>query len=369
MPSPLGPQFNKLTLAAASSNIGDGVFAAAFPLLVASLTREPLLVAGASLAGRLPWLLFALISGALVDRMDRKRVMIATNALRATGVGLLAWGVASGEVGLLAVYAVAFGLGVAETFFDTSAEAMVPALVEISHLPAANGRLQAVEWVGNAFAGPPLGALLFATAAFAPFALDAAGFASAAIVLTLIPGPFRFERAEETTLRSDISSGLRFLLSQPILRSLAVMAGITNMGAFGIIAIFVLFAQDILGVGESGYGILLSALGVGGLAGALIGPRMVARFGPGNVLRATLVTQAATVVFFGGLSSPWIGGALMVLYGGQVTAWNVVSVSLRQRLTPDQLRGRVAGASRLVAWGTQPIGALMGRGTPPNPQS
>jgi hypothetical protein len=134
----LGSRFDKLSLAAGISNIGDGVMGAAFPLLVASLSRDPLLVAGATLVGRLPWFLFALISGALVDRMDRRRVMVVTDSIRAVGVGLLAWGVGSGDVGIGIVYVVAFGLGLAETFFDTSAEAFTPRLVERDQLAAAN---------------------------------------------------------------------------------------------------------------------------------------------------------------------------------------------------------------------------------------
>ncbi len=126
MASKLGPSFDKLSIAAGVSNIGDGVAGAAFPLLVASLTRDPLLVAGATLASRLPWLLFALISGALVDRMDRKRVMVTTNILRTLGIVLLATAIATDRVEIWLVYVIAFGLGLSETFFDTSGEALTP---------------------------------------------------------------------------------------------------------------------------------------------------------------------------------------------------------------------------------------------------
>lgn len=361
MATRLGPRFDRLSVAVGASNIGDGVFGAAFPLLVATLTREPMLVAGAALVGRAPWFLFALISGALVDRMDRKRVMVVTDVLRSVGVGMMAWGVATDSVGLVAVYMLAFGLGVAETFFDTSAEALIPALVEEERLPAANGRLQALEWVGGAFIGPPLGALLFVTAVALPFAINAVGFAVAAVFILLIPGSYRSQRSVEmVTLRADIASGIRWLWGQRVVRTLALMAGVTNMGTFGVIAIFVLFAQDILGVTDTGYGVLLSALGVGGLLGALLTARVVRAIGPGNTIRVTLLTQIAAMATYGFTSSPWVAGLLMVAFGALITAWNVVALSLRQELTPDDIRGRVAGASRLLAWGTQPVGALLG---------
>jgi MFS family permease len=356
----LGPDFAKLTWASGVSNIGDGVMGAAFPLLVASLTRDPLLVAGAAFAGRLPWFLFALISGALADRMDRKRVLVVSDVIRAAGVGLLALAVWTGGAGLTAVYVVAFGLGVAETFFDTSAEAFTPRLVNGEHLASANGRLQAVEWVGGAFAGPPLGALLFAVAAALPFVVDAVSFAFAALMVALIPGPHRSARTVHGTIWADIKEGLGWLWGQRVLRALVLMAGVINLITFGIISIFVLYAQDILGVVDIGYGLLLSAIGIGGLVGALVSPRIVRAIGPGNTLRYVIGSAALLTGVFPFLSDIWAAGAVLLLYGLTSTGWNVVSVSLRQRLTPDQLRARVAGAARLLAWGTQPVGALLG---------
>lgn len=360
MATKLGSRFDKLTLASGISNVGDGVMAAAFPLLVASITRDPLLVAGATLVGRLPWLLFALISGALVDRMDRKRVMVITDTLRAVGVGLLALGLWIGDVGLVVIYVVAFGLGIAETFFDTSAEAFTPGLVEEDQLPSANGRLQALEFVGGFLAGPPVGALFFAVAVSLPFVFDSASFAIAALFVAFIPGVYRSERVMTASVGGDIREGLRWLWGQRVLRTLVMMAGVINLFSFAVLAIFVLFAQDILGIDDVGYGLLLSTIGVGGLAGALVSPRIVKRIGPGNTLRVVVGGAAVLTWLFGGLSNVWVAGVVTVIYGFLITGWNVVSVSLRQTLTPDELRGRVAGSARLLAWGTQPLGALLG---------
>ena len=358
----LGRRFGLLLSASGISNLGDGLMGAAFPLLVASLTREPALVAAATLAGRLPWLLFAVPSGAIVDRLDRRRVMVTTNLARAVLVGGLTWAIASGNTTLAVIYVVAFALGTAETFFDTSTEAFVPAIVDRDLLPSANARFQLFEWAGNAFVGPPLGAALFALAAAIPFGINAASFALAAGLIALIrtESPPKKKKTPEAQLRREILEGLTWLWRQPVLRTLAMMAGATNLVTFGIIAIFVLFVQDELGLDDTGYGVLLATLGVGGLIGATFAARIVARIGPGTAAQATVVIGAILTLVIGTTSSPWVAGTALFTYGLSITLWNVVSVSLRQTITPDELRGRVAGASRLVTWGAQPVGAALG---------
>ena len=356
----LGRRFGFLLAAFGISNVGDGIMAAALPLLVAGLTRDPLLVAGATLANRLPWFLFAVTSGAMVDRMNRRRVLVTTDALRAVLVTVLAVAVFVDAATLPLVYVIAFALGLAETFFDTSAEAFVPALVSVDDLPAANGRLQAFEWVGGAFAGPPIGAALFAAAAGLPFGLNAASFAAAAVLVASIPGRFDPPPREARSLRSEIAEGVGWLWRQKVLRTLSIMAGTTNLLMFGIVAVFVLFAQDILGVSDAGYGILLALMGVGGLVGALAASSVVRRLGPGTTVQATVVLSVVLTIAMSVISNAWIAGGVLALYGVQITLWNVVAVSLRQALTPDELRGRVAGVSRLLTWGTQPIGAVIG---------
>ena len=356
----LGRNFSKLLAASGISNIGDGVLSAAFPLVVASITRDPVLVAGATVAQTLPWFLLALISGALVDRMDRRRVMVITDTFRAVLIAVMGIAVATETINLPIIYLIAFALGTAETFFDTSAEAFLPSVVGRSKIETANGRIQGVEWVGNAFAGPPLGALLFGVTASLPFFFDAGTFLLAAVLIALITGSFKVERTDVKPLREEITSGLRWLFQQKVLRALAAMAGVTNLFVMGVISIFVLFAQDILQVSDAGYGVLLATLGIGGLAGALTAPRIIPVIGPGSTIQAVVVLQAALILVFGLNSNPWVAGLLMAVFGFLIVGWNVVSVSLRQTLTPDELRGRVSSAARMVSWGTQPLGAVMG---------
>ena len=357
----LGRSFNRLWTASAISNIGDGVMVAAFPLLVASVTRDPILVSGADVVGRLPWFLFALISGALVDRMDRRRVMIWTDIFRAAVVSGLAVLVAFDQAGLAVIYGAAFLLGTAETMFDTSVEAIIPGLVDSPELTAANGRIQATEFLAGTFAGPPIGAALFVIAAAIPFFVNAGSFLIAALVVTLIAGQFNPERrSQPVSIKNDIVEGLRWLWGNRVLRTLAMMAGGINLFSTGILAIFVLFAQDILGVGEVGFGVLLTMVGIGGLFGALVSRITVARLGPGVTIHSVVLVGTAASVGIGALSNPYLVGGLLTLWCFVIIHWNVVSVTLRQQLVPDELRGRVASAARLIAWGSQPLGAFLG---------
>jgi Na+/melibiose symporter-like transporter len=287
--------------------------------------------------------------------------MIWTDVFRAAVVGGLAALIATDQAGLAVIYGVAFLLGSAETMFDTSAEAIVPRLVQSENLTAANGRLQAAEWLAGTFAGPPAGAALFALAAATPFLVNSVSFLVAALVVALIAGQFTSDRAAgPSSIKQDIGEGLRWLWRNRVLRTLSLMAGGINLFSTGIIAIFVLYAQDILGVNEVGFGVLLTVFGVGGLAGAVASRFTVAQLGPGVTVHAVVVLGAALSAAMGALSNAYVVGGLLLFYGFVVIHWNVVAVTLRQQLVPDELRGRVAGVARLIAWGSQPLGALLG---------
>ncbi|MDJ0924312.1 MAG: MFS transporter [Acidimicrobiia bacterium] len=359
----LGARFNKLWAAVIVSNLGDGVQIVAFPLLVASITRDPVLVAGATVVGRIPWLLFALPAGAMVDRMDRRRVMVAVDWGRALVVGVLGGLLLAGDVNLALVYVVAFLLGSAETMFDTASEALIPNLVAPDQLDSANGRLQASEWAANTFVGPPLGAALFAAAVALPFLFDAGTFVIGALLVSTIAGSYASKETPEhavADLRREIGTGLSWLWRHRVLRTLAMMAGVTNLVGTGIVAIFVLFVQDILQLGDIGYGLILATIGVGGLIGSVTAQLFTKRFGPGTTLVGSQVGLGLGAVVMGATSSPVVAALIAGLYGLLIGLWNVVAVTLRQRLTPDELRGRVASVARLLAWGTQPLGALLG---------
>ncbi|MFD0887471.1 MFS transporter, partial [Streptosporangium algeriense] len=186
----LGADFSRLWTASAVSNVGDGVTLTAGPLLVASLSDDPALVAGAVLAQQLPWVLFSLVSGAYADRLDRRRLIVAVNLVRALALGALCAVIAAGALTVPFVYAVFFLLGTAETVADTASAALLPAVVAPESLARANTRLMATFTVGNQFVAKPLGGWLFTVSAALPFGFDALTFVvAAALVSAMRPLP------------------------------------------------------------------------------------------------------------------------------------------------------------------------------------
>lgn len=359
---PLGPNYQKLWAASAISNIGDGVRWTALPLLAASLTRDPAKVAAIDLAATLPWFLFALVAGALVDRIDKKLAMSIANAVRTVlmlGLGLAVLFDASS---LIVLYVVAFLLGCAETIFDNSAQAIMPAVVQRSQLERANGRLYAAEIINNQFIGPPLGGFLFAAAAAVPFLLDSASFAISAVLIAMMAGSFRAsqdEAAPTTTIRTDIAEGLRWLWRHRLIRTLAIMLGIWNGVSMAGFSIFVLYALEILNLSEVGYGILLGAGTVGSLIGSLAASRL-SKAGPGTTLIAMVLGGAISSLGIALTSNAFVVGAMSAIFGFTSVVWNVITVSLRQTIIPERLLGRVNSVYRLLGWGSMPIGAALG---------
>jgi MFS family permease len=361
----LGANYVRLWAASTVSNLGDGVTLAALPLLAASLTRSPASVAAVSFAGTLPWLFFALIGGALADRLDRRLTMAVVDGFRMLAIGSLAVLVLTDTVNLLLIGLVAFALGTAETVFDNAAQAVLPNVVARDALEVANGRLYAAEVVTNEFVGPPLGAFLFAAAAAAPFFLDAGSFGVAAVVVLGMRGSFRPIRepaagGTRPSMRADIAEGLRWLGRHRLLRTLALALGVLNLLSAAVLAILVLYVLEVLDLSKQSYGILLTAGGVGALAGSLLARRLSSWLGPGTLLIVAVLVIGAATLLPALIAEPITVALSLAFVGAFGVAWNVVTVSLRQAIVPDALLGRVNSAYRLLGWGTMPLGALLG---------
>jgi MFS family permease len=360
----LGRSFYKAMVASGFANLADGFLWVALPLLAVQLTRSPVLIAGVTIAARLPWLL-APVAGALADRLDRRQTMVRVNLVRTVLLGGLALAVAADLASLPMLYAVAVALGVAETLFDTSAQSLLPALVARDDLTRANSRLFAVELVANTFVGPPLGGLLAAVGLALALGAPAAAYLVGAACLALIAGAFRPAGAApvgSTRLRDDIAEGARFVWRHPVLGPLAVMLGVQNMAFAAFYSVFVLFAvaPGPMGLSEAGFGILTATLGVGSLLGTWLAVPAERRLGRFRTLVLSVVLNGASLVVPIVTAGAVPVGASMVVSGVAVVFWNVVTVSLRQRITPDRLLGRMNASYRLVGWGTMPLGALLG---------
>jgi MFS family permease len=356
----LGADFTRLWTAAAVSTIGDGVTMVAGPLLVASLTDDPALVAGAVFAQQLPWLLFSLLSGVCADRLDRQRLIVITDLLRGLALAILTAAVATRTAGIPLIYAVFFVLGAGETVADTASAALLPGVVSGDQLATANTRLMAAFTIGNQFLAKPLGAVLFVTAAALPFGVDALSFvAAAALVAAMRPSGVPAPR-RRTSLRLDLAEGLRQLWHDRLLRTLALTMGVANVVLCGAFAILVLYARRRLGLSQTGYGYLLVGFAIGGLLGTVIAGRLRARFGATALLRAGLVVETGTHIVLAVATDPWPAAAALIVFGAHTMVWGVIVTTLIQRSVPGHLLGRVTSVYALIQTGGAALGSLLG---------
>ncbi|SDS96935.1 Predicted arabinose efflux permease, MFS family [Nocardioides scoriae] len=366
----LGRGFRRLFGASATSNLSDGVLQAALPLLAASLTRDPVAVATVSALAFVPWLLFSLPAGTLVDRVDRRAAMAAANIGRAAALGLLAAAVVAGVATLPVLGAAAFVLGCAETVHDNAARALLPAVVERHQLERGNSLLATAESVGNQFAGAPVGAWLFAAAASLPLWSGAGGYAVAALLVLGVAvrrpaAPARATDAGATTaarptLRAATAEGLRWLLHHRLLRSLMVLTSVQAMCHSLVQGVLVLYALEAVGLGERGFGVMLAAGGIGAVVGALASPYVTRTLGRTHAMGVTGVLSAAALLAMGLAPHPVVAVAGFATSAAAVSAFNVQVMSVRQALVPEVLFGRVQGAYRTVIWGGIPLGTLGG---------
>jgi MFS family permease len=356
----ISADFTRLWTASAVSNFGDGVTMVAGPLLVASITGEPAAVAGAVFVQQLPWLLFALVSGAWADRLDRRRLVVAVNLVRASAMVVLVAAVATDVVSVPLIYVVFFTLGTGETLADTASAVFVPATVPADRLPTANSLLYATFTVVNQFAAKPFGAWLFVVAAAVPFGVNAVSFLiSASLIAGMrsVPPP---EPREPSALRTDIAAGLRWLWAHRLLRTLAVTMAFANVVFCAAFAIFVLYSKERLGLTDVGYGVLLTAFAIGGLAGTLLAPRLLRTLGATVLLRVGLLIEIALHATLAATTEPLVAGSIIVVFGVHTVVWGVVVTTIRQKAVPSSMFGRVTSAYSLLDLGGAALGSLLG---------
>lgn len=343
--------------------MGDGIVIAAAPLLAASLTHDPMLVSGIVVAQRLPWFVFTLFAGVIVDRVDRRTLLVAANGLRAIALGALAYTLAIGYDHVFVLYAVMFTLGIAETIVDNAALAVLPRLLDRERLEWANGRIFATQSVLNELAGPPLGGFLFALSATAAFCTGSAAFAVAGLVLSLLPRQTRPvpAGADATAgVMASIAEGLRWFWSNRLIRTVALMAAVVNLFEAASLGVLVLIATDELGLGAGGYGLLLTGGAIGGIAAGLVADALIRRLGSGTVIFLSNLLPALSYLVLALTSKALVAGLALALTSFAATVANVIVITLRQAAVPDHLLGRVASAYRMIALGALPLGGLIG---------
>lgn len=394
----LGSNYRKLWTASTISNLGDGIDSAAIPLLAETLTRDPLLFAGVAIAGRLPWLLFSLHAGVIADRVDRRRLMYLCNVVRFGLMLLLGVAIMLDGASIWLLYLVAVGLGIFEVLFDNAANALMPAVVRRDQLEQANGRLFAGEVVSNQFVGPALGAWLFGLAAALPILLDAGTFAIAAGLLVAMTGTYsRAHRQTQAATGQDgavaaapgegaptdpsaasptattggnrpaalteIREGLQWLRRHRLLRTFAMLTAAMNgatMIWYSVLALYVVGEESVLGLSEAAFGLLFVSGATGSLLGGFGAQRSAKLLGRGQALRLSLALVGLVPLAIGLWDHVVVYLVAQALYGFAAVSWNVITISLRQRLVPDELLGRVNSVFRFLGWGAMPLGALVG---------
>jgi MFS family permease len=360
LPSGLGSDFRKIWPAAIISNLGDGAMVAAGPLLVASITSEPAAVGAAAFVQQLPWLLFALFSGALVDRLDRRLMVVAADLFRATVLAVLGATVLFGTSPLWAIYLSLFLLGTAETLADNASSALLVSAVPKAHVGQANARLFASGTVLQQLGGPPLGALLFAVGAGVPLVFDAITFAAAAALVARVAIRPPLPEPSGTALWSEVREGIRWLWHHAGVRTLACSILVMNITFCAAFATWVLFARERLGLSETQFGLLLSVGAIGAVLGMPAYHVLEPRVGSLTLLRAGLVIETTVHLILALTRSPWVAGATMAVFGVHAVVWGIVSTTARQLATPEPLMGRVNSVYLLASVGGAAIGSALG---------
>ncbi|MEV7229938.1 MFS transporter [Polymorphospora sp. NPDC051019] len=392
----LGTGFWALFAAMFVANLGSGITTVAFPWLTTEMTTDPLLVAGVGVAAELPWLLFSLPAGVLVDRYEHRRLISSTHLGRALVVGLLAVVLFADVASIWMVYLVAFTIGALTVLNENATQTILPRIVRPSQLNRANSNLVLADTTGGVFLGPAIGGLLLTVAVTLPFAVDAALYLLAAGLILLVtvsarrtapaagtlpappvgtaPGPVPAAGAAAETaaatdpvggparrsLRTEMAEGARYFWNHRVLRQLGIFLGLLNLASSIIVGTQVLFAQEILNLSAAQYGVLFAVGAVGAAAGAGLAPMLEARLGARRVLLLTLFGNSAVSLTIGFTSNALLVALALTVGAGLAVVWNVVTISYRQRIVPEHMLGRVNSIYRLLAWGPLSAGSLIG---------
>jgi MFS family permease len=367
----LGGRFAKLWAASTTSAIGSGLASVATPLFVASRTSNPLVVSIAATVAWLPWLIFALPGGVLVDRLDRRRVMVTIDWIRVVALAILGVALLADHASIGLLYAVLFITAVGEVTFRSASQAFTPALVSPSLLERANGWLAGGSMLTAGLFAGPLGGFLYAVTPSLPFVVNAGTYAASAVLVGLIGGSFRARTGTpggdaatahrpRASVWSDMISGLRWLVRQRLLRTMAVLIGLLNVTLTAALSVLVLLSKERLHLGSVGYGALFSCLAVGGLLGSALGDRLIGWVTATWTIRIGLLVEAATHLVLATSHNAYAVGAIFFAFGIHGALWTIASVSLRQRLTPPEMLGRVGSANLFVSAGGNCVGAILG---------
>ena len=364
-PPRLGSSFRWLLGSSWVSNLGDGIALAAGPLLVASLTSNAFLVAMAAMLQRLPWLIFGLYAGAVADRVDRRRLVMAADGARVVVAGGLAVVIATGHVSITVVLVAMFLLGVGEVFADTTSSTLLPMLVKPEDLGIGNARIFSGFIVANQILGPPIGAFLFAVGMAWPFGTQAICVALGVVLIARMATQKGGVRdVTDTHIRRDIAEGVRWLMGHAAVRTLALVIFVFNVTWGAAWSVLVLYSLDHLHMGEVGFGLLTSAAAIGGLAGTFFYGKIELTFSLATVMRTCLLLEVLTHLALALTTVGWVAMIVMVVFGAYAFIWATVSQTVRQRVVPTELQGRVGSVYMVGLFAGLIVGQVSAGGWP-----
>ncbi|WP_052850523.1 MFS transporter [Streptomyces avicenniae] len=356
--------YRKIWAGNASSNLADGVTFVSLPLLAATLTEDPVAIAGLSIAYTLPRLLSVLGIGVLVDRVDRRKLLYGAGFSRGALFAVLTLVVLSDTTTLTVLYMVYAVMGVIETLADSAAVAILPQAVPAERLDRANAQIAGTQVVVDEFVGPPLGGFLFGLAAFAPSLLNTCVFLLAALAYVRLRGAYRLPEPQHGGERQrfvrQVREGAAWAWSNVVVRTLIAIGGLASVGYMIPFSYLVLYAEEVLGLDSTGYGLLLSASAVGGLLGSVVAAPVRRRIGYSGTVIGALLVGAMSFAVIAVSDSVWVVGFFLAAYIGHAVVWNVMAASIRQKVTPAAMMGRVGSVGRLVGIGGLSAGAGLG---------
>jgi MFS family permease len=357
----LGRPFWTLWSAFTASNLADGLSLVTLPLLAITLTDDVRLIAAVAVFQYLPFLVLGLPAGLVIDQYDRRWIAVVAQLLRAAVVGGLGVALLAGEVSIQLLLVVAFLIGASEVMTDGGLPALVRELVPSDRLEVANARLSATQTVSNAFVGPPLGALLFGAHAAIPFLLSAVVSLTSALTLGRLPGRYRaVQTTEVTSLRHRLVVGLRYVWAHPVLRPLVMAVGTFSfVGAAGN-AVFVVLITERFGIDGVGFGVLISVDAIASVIMSFFVARLIRRSSHSWSMRLSIVCFVVGALLLGFSTVAAFAFVAASINGVSGPTWNIVSSTVRQRLVPDEVFGRMMTAYLFIAWGLRPVGAMAG---------
>jgi MFS family permease len=362
----MGPAFNRMWASSMVSNLSDGILIAAAPLLAISLTDSTVLISAIGAMVMLPWLLFAIPIGVMVDRVDRRFIMAGANATRSAVVGVLALLISIDQVTIYWLLVASFVIGVCEVAADTTAQSLIPQILEEKNFEKGNSRLQISETVIQGFVGAPLSGFIYAIAIALPFFINSLGLAVASLLALSIPIKYLQDvrkddvEKEKKKFVADMKFGIRYLFNEKVLRRLVVTTASIGVCYSMGMATMVLFIIKELELPKQLFGVVLTIQGIGAITGAFMAPRLSKKFGRSRVMTFG-ITSSSLVLLLQGFSPNIYAFVALATFGAfAVSQWNILLMATYQSVIPNELYGRIHGTRRTLVWGMMPIGSLLG---------